>query len=470
MLASRSMSQRARNAGAANAGSGSGTLRQSQNTVVQNLYTLFSIAPNSTNGGQYAWHGDSGGPTTRVYDVLGRPGNWVLGIHHSNQGLREQDPDWLFTYDQHVDAFRSWIKRAVFVQGDVNGDGKSDITVTGVSGWTTLPFGVSNGDGTFTYSGTNPYEPNFSNWATLPNVKAVSGDFDGDGLSDVAVTGGLDWWTLPVALANGDSTFTEVNDAAGNFPTYAALAGALPVSGDFDGDGRDDIALTGGVGWSTIPVAFSQGGGAWADTNYGVTDFPVYTTQPGAKPLAGDFDGDGRDDLAAVGGTNWGSIPYAFSNGNGTFTVLNYAQTTFANYARTSGAIPVTGDFDGDGRTDIALVGGASWTTIPVAFSRPVVLMDGGTASFQVTVTNKTVSGFPGWSRTTGVKVIAGDFDGDRRDDIALLGVAGWTGVRIAFSNGDGTFRAVNAASPAFTSAVADNGAGKPLSNHSTGH
>lgn len=104
------------------------------------------------------------------------------------------------------------------------------------------------------------------------------------------------------------------------------------------------------------------------------------------------------------------------------------------------------------------------------AFSAPVVQQDGGTASFQVKVTNKTVSSFPVWSRTSGVKVVAGDFEGDRRDDIALLGVSGWTGIRIAFSKGDGFFRVVNLASTEFTSTAANAPAAKPLSNHSTGH
>jgi hypothetical protein len=449
-------------------GTGFGTLRQSSDmAVMTNAYTTFTTFENGL--GQFGYHGDSGGPTVRSYDVLGRAGSWVIGINQSVQ----QCPNWPnfgATTMEHVDALRSWIKRGIFVPGDVNGDGKSDITLT-AGPWTTLPYGLSNGDGTFSFSSaTNPPMPNFPGWATVAGAKPVSGDFNGDGLNDVALTGGGDWWTIPVATGNLNGTFTETNWDAGNFPTYAALAGALPVSGDFDGDGRDDIALTGGINWTTIPIAFSQGGGKWSDVNNTVPTFPGLASQSGAKPITGDFDGDSRDDIAAVGGSSWTTIPYAFSNGDGTFTVLNYGQSTFAGYAKTSGALPVTGDFDGDGRTDIALVGGANWTTIPVAFSHPVVKADGHTASFEVTVTNKTVSSFPSWSRTAGVKVVAGDFDGDRVDDIALLGVSTWTGVRVAFSNRDGTFRVVNLASTDFTSQAARDPAAKPLSNHATGH
>jgi hypothetical protein len=55
---------------------------------------------------------------------------------------------------------------------------------------------------------------------------------------------------------------------------------------------------------------------------------------PNVKVLVGDFNGDGRTDIALIGGTGWQSIPVAFSNGDGTFTVTNYNAGDFASWHR----------------------------------------------------------------------------------------------------------------------------------------
>src|SRR5205085_5734605 len=86
---------------------------------------------------------------------------------------------------------------------------------------------------------------------------------------------------------------------------------------------RTDIVAFGGAGWGSIPVASSNGNGTFAVTNASVVTFPTWAATPGVQVVTGDFNGDGRTDLAAFGGAGWGSIPVAFSNGNGTFNVTN---------------------------------------------------------------------------------------------------------------------------------------------------
>jgi hypothetical protein len=54
------------------------------------------------------------------------------------------------------------------------------------------------------------------------------------------------------------------------------------------------------------------------------------------------------------------------------------------------------------------------------------------------------VGEFAGFAATPGVQVLTGDFNGDGRTGIALTGVAGWTSIRVALSNGDGTFQVLN--------------------------
>jgi hypothetical protein len=279
---------------------------------------------------------------------------------------------------------------------------------------------------------TNIAIGDFAGWAGQPNVKAVTGDFNGDGNGDIALAGGVGWNTVPVAFGDGAGGFTVTNLKNPQFAGWAAAA-PLMVAGDFDGDGKDDLAALGAAGWTSQPIAFSHGDGQFSDTNEAVGPWAGWAHTSGAKAVAGDFNRDGFVDIALVGGSGWRTIPVAFSDGEGTFTVTNFTHPTFAAFAAQSGVRAVAGDFAGDGTTGIALTGGSGWTTIPVAFSN----RDG-----TFNVTNRPVPLFPGWAK--GVKTVAGDFNGDGVADIAATGGPGWRTVAFAFSNRDGTFEPGN--------------------------
>ena len=338
---------------------------------------------------------------------------------------------------------------------DLNASFRSDIALTSGNGWNTVPVAFSNGDGTFQV--TNQTVPDFAALAQQGGAGPVAGDFDGDGRGDVALTSGftppqVPWNTLPVAFSNGDGSFHTTNMFIGDFGTWATQTPAKAVAGDFDGDGKADIALTGGnsngVPWNTLPVAFSNGDGSFHVTNTFIGVFGTYATQGAAKPVSGDFDGDGRTDIALTGGTSngvpWTSVPVAFSNGDGSFRVTNVNLANFPTYATQGAPLVVGGDFDGDGRGDIALTGGVSngvaWNTVPVAFSN-------GNGSFHVT--NVAVGSFGTWATQGPPKAVGGDFDGDGKGDIALTAGSNstipWNSIPVAFSNGDGSFRITNA-------------------------
>jgi hypothetical protein len=99
----------------------------------------------------------------------------------------------------------------------------------------------------------------------------------------------------------------------------------------------------------------------------------------------------------------------------------------------------LVGDFNGDGRADLAVLDPGNTTSpITVAFSN-------GDGSFRLTQRATGLSSFAGWLGQ-GATPIVGDFDHDGSADIALVGVSGWVTIPVALSNGDGTFRLVNAA------------------------
>ncbi|MFG1807691.1 FG-GAP repeat domain-containing protein [Streptomyces sp. NPDC049040] len=325
------------------------------------------------------------------------------------------------------------------LSGDFNGDGATDIALIGGANATTIPVALSAGNGTFTLVDGDGGP--FPGWSRGDNVQALAGDFNNDHKTDIALIGGGPWTSVPVAFSDGDGTFTVTNTAITGFGPYAAQPGTHAVVGDVNGDGRTDIALTPGPGnttWTTVPTALSNGDGSFRFVDSTGGQIPGWAQTPGVQTLAGDYNHDGRTDFALIGGGPWTSVPVAFSDGDGTFHATNTAVAVFGPIAAHPGTHALAEDTDHDGRTDIALTpgpGNPGWTTIPDARSD-------GAGGFDTT--NSDGGLFPAWSQNTGVHTLAGDFDGDGNADIALIGGAGWTSIPIAFSNGDGTYFVTN--------------------------
>jgi hypothetical protein len=362
--------------------------------------------------------------------------------------------DWQIT-NSGVGEFANWAATSgvKVVSGKFGGNNRTSIALVRQSaGWGTIPVAFSIGEGA--WSITNQPVGDFANWAATSGVKIVTGDFNGNGTTDIAlVRQEAGWGTIPVAFAVGGGSWTITNQGVGSFAQWAATSGVKIITGDFDGNGRTDIALIRqSPGWGTIPVAFSAGSGNWTITNQGVGNFAQWAATSGVEVITGDFDGNGRTDIALVrreGG--WGSIPVAFASGGGNWFITNEGVGAFASWAATSGVRIVTGDFNGNGRTDIALIRQTpGWGTIPIAFAN-------GNGSW--TITNNVVGAFAGWACQPGVTIVTGDFNGNGRTDIALVRqTPGWATVPIASANGNGTWTITNKRADQFTDWAATNG------------
>ena len=165
-----------------------------------------------------------------------------------------------------------------------------------------------------------------------------------------------------MAFSNGDGTFRVENKPAGNITGWAATDGVLIVAEDFDGDGRMDLALVRQApGWTTLPMAFSNGDGTFRIENKPAGNITGWAAKSGVEVVPGDFDGDGKADLALFrhdlpGMTGWTTIPMAFSKGDGTFRIENKPAGRFVDWSTMEGVEIITGDFNNDARTDIVLV------------------------------------------------------------------------------------------------------------------
>jgi len=156
----------------------------------------------------------------------------------------------------------------------------------------------------------------------------IIGDFNGDGKLDIAA-GGVTF------LNTGDRTFQEVQNS--NLPLDEA---GLVAVGDFNGDGKDDVAINGADGTIVI-IWYSKGDGTFYEGT--VIDAGQY---PGGMAV-GDFNGDGRADLA-MGLMLSHQVCIAFNNGGGQFT-----RSFFASGAEAVGTI--ASDLNRNGKSDLII-------------------------------------------------------------------------------------------------------------------
>ena len=348
------------------------------------------------------------------------------------------------------------------VPGDFNGNGLTDIAlVRQTPGWGSIPIAFANGDGTWNITNGAAGPDFIPAWANQPGVRLVPGDFNGNGLTDIALVRQTPGWgSIPIAFANGDGTWNITNGAAGPdfIPAWANQPGVRLVPGDFNGNGLTDIALVRQTpGWGSIPIAFANGDGTWNITNgaAGPDFIPAWANQPGVRLVPGDFNGNGLTDIALVRQTpGWGSIPIAFANGDGTWNITNGAAGPdfIPAWANQPGVRLVPGDFNGNGLTDIALVRQTpGWGSIPIAFAN-------GDGTWNITNGAAGPDFIPAWANQPGVRLVPGDFNGNGLTDIALVRqTPGWGSIPIAFANGDGTWNITNgAAGPDFIPAWAN--------------
>ncbi|HJZ60347.1 MAG TPA: FG-GAP-like repeat-containing protein [Gemmataceae bacterium] len=201
---------------------------------------------------------------------------------------------------------------------------------------------LGKGDGTFTTGA--------SGTGTLTGNRLVTGDFDGDGKQDFA---GLDRnnGRILAYYGNGNGTFS------GPFTTNVAAPVDI-VAGDFNGDGLTDVAVAEGKG----EVRLHLGTAGRTFTAPGTRIDPASTAGANLFRLAaGDLNRDGRPDLISL--DEPGTARVAFNAGGGNFTADNPA--AYPSAAGTAQDVAIA-EFDGDLNTDFVVVYGSEFSPIPI--------------------------------------------------------------------------------------------------------
>lgn len=294
---------------------------------------------------------------------------------------------------------------------DINGDGKDDV-LTFTRGSSALAYGaVSTGTG---FSGDGQV---LATGAAPNDAVPLTGDFNGDGRDDTA------WFTRG---STGD-VYVQLSTGSGfgapvKWHDYFCVNSEIPVVGDFNGDGLDDIATftRGATTPGDVYVALSTGSGFTGTAIQWASGFGL-DTEP---PAVGDFNGDGLDDIATFAQPNR-SVYVGLSNGAS--FLANVGESLWNTNFAPTGETPGVGDFDGDGRDDIVTFTQASTPLVWVGRST-------GTSFAAAAVWHDHFS-------LAGEVPGVGDFDGDGKSDVVTFtrgtdGTAGAGQVYVSLSDG----------------------------------
>ena len=398
-------------------------------------------------------------------DATGSRGNdfWVMDYDPAARSWSHLGP----VPDSHgehgdVDCSPASIPARYAVAGDVDGDGRDELVVglatTGDQGndcWV-----VRYDPATRRWSHLNPASglPNNADvsaaTAAIPGKFAVVGDFDGDGRAEIAIapdaTGsrGNDLWVMDYDPATGqwshlgpapDSPGTNGDVDCSVLPLVAKFA----VVGDFDGDGRDEIAVapdaTGSRGNDLWVMDYDPATRRWSHlgpvpaSNGDRGDVDCSAAPVGARfAVAGDFDGDGRaelaiaEDLAGTPGNDFWVVDYDPATRRWShltpWSGLDNDADVSASLQGPRARLGVAADVDGDGRAELVNApdaGGSAANDFWVLDYDPsgrlwshlgrVVRGHGEHGDFDCSTT-PVVPRF----------AVAGDFDGDGRDEVAV--------------------------------------------------
>ncbi len=260
---------------------------------------------------------------------------------------------------------------------------------------------------TFTTASTNS-----STAGIVSAVEVVVGDFNGDGKLDIAAVDSQLGGAVYLLLGNGDGTFQTL-------PVESGTSAIALTAGDFNGDGKLDLAVSNQGIAGSVDIFLGNGDGTFqSPKNVPVGRFPLGL-------VAGDFNGDGKLDLAvALNGAE--GVGILLGNGDGTFqTPVAYGLDEMSGQEAPF-ALAV-GDFNGDGKLDLA-VGyapqGSGRALGPV--SGVTIILGNGDGTFQ--------SPTPLGTRISPL-IAAADINHDGKLDLVTID-------GVLLGNGDGTFQA----------------------------
>ncbi|WP_414167995.1 FG-GAP-like repeat-containing protein [Streptoverticillium reticulum] len=394
--------------------------------------------------------GDTGGPALRTKDgrqeLAGVSStSWQGGCFGSDDSETRKG-----AVESRVDDVNHWIqqvrslpKRSMTATGDFDGDGKTDLARL-------VDYGPSK-DGrnqaalwVYTADGKGGFNEPRTVWESGAKdswnweaSKLVAGDFNGDGKADLGVLyrygktsdgrneTGL--WTFTSEGADGFEAPRKVWESGKDSWNWDA---SKIVAGDFNGDGKSDLAVlynygktSDGRNESALMTFTSNGDGFDAPRKVWESGKGSWNWNT-SKLAAGDFNGDGKTDLAVLygygktaDGRNESALWFTANNSNGFNEPRKVWESGKDSWNWDASKI-VAGDFNGDGKTDLAVLYGYDKTSD--GRNRTALwVFDGSKNGFDAPRKVWESGAKDSWNWNVS-EPAAGDFDGDGKTDISV--------------------------------------------------
>lgn len=308
--------------------------------------------------------------TIQINGIFEQPGKGLVTVGSSPEVLYYHWPS--FTNGNSIMLARFTSISAVNNANalyDYNFDGQADFPTyrSNASGFSKWMFNRSQVFRDMSY-GAKSYD--FGLGGDVP----VPGDYDGDGVQDLAVfrDGEGDWFTRKIYL-------DRCAPMGCTTQVHWGQAGDIPAPGDFDGDGKTDRAIFRPASGDWY-ILYSSGG--YAGLHFG---------QNGDLPVTGDYDDDGRSDVAVIRREGGQMTWYILQSSNNGFVGIPFGLTA-------DKAVPA--DYNGDGKTEIAVF-------------RP---SDG----YWYMLSNYADFSYGRWGMNGDIPAPA-DYDGDQKADLAVF-------------------------------------------------
>lgn len=295
------------------------------------------------------------------------------------------------------------------LSGDWNGDGKTD--VGRVSG-TGLVFYVSNGNGTWSSGGTISGNLSPGQGYTNDNTHPMLlGDWDGDGKTDVGRVSGSG---VTFYRSNGAGGWALFGSGLANFSPAQGYADANTkplLTGDWNKDGKTDLGRVSGSG---VTFYVSDGTGGWIPFGSGLATFSPaqgYTNADTHPLTIGDWNGDGKMDVGRVNGN---AVGFYISDGVGGWTSFGSGLADFSpaqGFADANTKPLLTGDWNGDGKTDVGRVNATG-----VGF-----YVSTGVGGWEALSGLADFSPAQGLTNANTYPIFTGDWNGDSKSDVGRV-------------------------------------------------